>query len=148
MGTAIVVEVRDRAADERAATGIEVAIEAAFDHLRHVDGRFSTYRSDSEVSRFNRGEIDARLCSAELREVLAMCETARSTSDGYFDIRGHRSDGAIDPSGLVKGWAVEGASRILDAAGASNYTINAAGDLVCRLLLEKKKNTSKQDVRD
>lgn len=131
MGTAIVIEVRDSlAADNEGA--IEAAIEAAFDYLRSVDERFSTYKSSSEVSCLNRGEIDPRHCSADLGTVLEMCEQARVTSDGYFDIRAHRPDGEVDPSGLVKGWAVEGASRILDAAGARSYTINAAGDIFCR----------------
>ncbi len=131
MGTAIVIEVRDSLADDNAAA-IDTAIEAAFDHLRAVDERFSTYKSDSEVSRLNRGEIDERRCSAQLGTVLEMCEQARVMSDGYFDIRGHRPDGEVDPSGLVKGWSVEGAGHILDAAGASAYTINAAGDIFCR----------------
>ena len=51
-------------------------------------------------------------------------------SDGYFDIRAHRADGTLDPSGLVKGWAADGAARILSAAGVVDYCINAAGDIV------------------
>lgn len=130
MGTAIVIDVRDPETD---ADGWDAqagaAVEAAFDHFRDVDTRFSTYKPDSEISRLNRGELVEQKCSEQMRDVLRMCELARVTSDGYFDIRGHRSDGAIDPSGLVKGWSVEGAARILEAAGLRNYCINAAGDL-------------------
>ncbi len=129
MGTAIVVDVRD---GEAVPGSIARATQAAFEHFRLVDQRFSTYREDSEVSRLNRGELAAQETSAELREVLAMCEQARIASDGYFDIRAHRRDGQLDPSGLVKGWSVEGAARILRVAGAANFTINAAGDLVVR----------------
>jgi thiamine biosynthesis lipoprotein len=125
MGTAIVIEVSD--VDDR-----EAAVEAAFDHFREVDARFSTYKPDSEVSRLNRGEIREQDCSDQLRDVLDMCEVARQISDGYFDIRGHRRDGELDPSGLVKGWSVDGAARILDAAGIGNYSINAAGDVRVR----------------
>jgi len=134
MGTAIVIDVR--AAQDPAThfsaevhAAVEAAVDSAFAHFRAVDARFSTYKPDSEVSRLNRGELREQSISAELRDVLAMCESARQISDGYFDIRGHRGDGTIDPSGLVKGWSVEGAARILDAAGIDNYTINAAGDV-------------------
>jgi thiamine biosynthesis lipoprotein len=125
MGTAIVVDVRGDA-DQAA------AVEAAFAHLRDVDARFSTYKPDSEVSRLNRNELREEDCSDQLREVLGMCEIARQISDGYFDIRGHRRDSTLDPSGLVKGWSVDGAALILDAAGICNYSINAAGDVRVR----------------
>jgi FAD:protein FMN transferase len=129
MGTAIVIDVRAPGPD---ADVLERALEDAFAHLRDVDARFSTYRADSEVSRLNRGETDEQACAADLREALAMCEQARVASDGYFDVRRHRSDGGLDPSGLVKGWSVEGAARILEAAGVGNYCINAAGDILTR----------------
>ncbi len=129
MGTAIVIDVRGPMPEEDT---VERAMAAAFEHFRAVDARFSTYRDDSEVSRLNSGAIEWPSCSAELREVLAMCEKARVDSDGYFDIRRHRADGTLDPSGLVKGWSVEGAAGVLEGAGVRNYTINAAGDVVIR----------------
>jgi len=129
MGTAIVIDVREPAPDEHI---VDEALNAAFDYFRAVDERFSTFKPDSEVSRLNRGLLSETDVSHQLREVLDMCEQARQLSDGYFDIRGHRDDGQIDPSGLVKGWSVDGASRFLDAAGVVNYSINAAGDIVAR----------------
>ena len=129
MGTAIVIDVRGPGADDGV---LEGAVEAAFDHFRDVDARFSTYKADSEVSRLNRGELPERACSPAVRAVLDMCEEARVLSDSYFDIRAHRTDGMLDPSGLVKGWSVEGAARLLEAAGAGDYCINAAGDILLR----------------
>ena len=38
----------------------------------------------------------------------------------------------LDPSGYVKGWAVEEAAWRLDDAGARDYLINAGGDVVAR----------------
>ena len=52
-------------------------------------------------------------------------------TDGYFDA-GRVLDEGIDPSGLVKGWAVDRAGDVLDAAGARNYSLNAGGDLRLR----------------
>ena len=129
MGTAIVIDVREPApADEV----LDAAVTRAFDYLRAVDERFSTYKADSEVSRLNAGLVSEAYCSDELREVLELCERGRVLSEGYFDIRGHRDDGLIDPSGLVKGWSAEGAAALLDEAGVANYCINAAGDIVAR----------------
>ena len=125
MGTAIEIDVRDPAVDT-------AVLDAAFDHLRDVDARFSTFKSDSEISRLDRGDLQEADCSADAGLVLVMCEEARIVSDGYFDIRRHRSDGGLDPSGLVKGWSVEGACRILDAAGVEAYCINAGGDVFAR----------------
>jgi len=49
---------------------------------------------------------------------------------GYFDIR--RPDGRVDPSGLVKGWAIRNAARLIETAGFRNYCVEAGGDLQCR----------------
>lgn len=125
MGTAIGLDVRDT-------TVRPEALELAFDYLRGVDRQFSPYKPESEVSRLIRGELNETECSPELREVLELCETVRVVTEGYFDIRGHRQDGRPDPTGLVKGWSLENAGRILEANGAANYCINGGGDVVTR----------------
>jgi len=84
------------------------------------------------VSRFMRGDLGEADLSQDLRDVLGLCEGLRRITGGYFDIRGHRPDGLPDPTGLVKGWAVERAAGLLDAAGADNYAINAGGDVIVR----------------
>jgi len=42
------------------------------------------------------------------------------------------SSAGVDPSGIVKGWAVDRAGEVLDAAGARNYSLNAGGDIRLR----------------
>lgn len=125
MGTAIGIDLRDELVPE-------AAIDDAFASLRRADAQFSTYQPESEVSRLGRGELTLDACSLELRRVLALAEQLRFESGGHFDVRGHRADGGLDPSGVVKGWAVEEAAWILDAAGARNYAINAGGDVLVR----------------
>jgi thiamine biosynthesis lipoprotein len=125
MGTAISLDLRHPALPT-------AAVDAAFAHLRDVDARFSTYRADSEISRLGRGELTLEACSPDVREVLGRCEELRVLSRGAFDIRAHRVDGLLDPSGFVKGWAAERAGEILDAAGAQNYCLNAGGDVIAR----------------
>lgn len=100
--------------------------------LHDVDARFSTYEPDSEISRVMRGELSESEASPDVRHVLAACEHLATATDGAFDARRHRRDGRIDPSGYVKGWAIEEAAWQLDAAGARNYWINGGGDIVAR----------------
>ena len=66
-----------------------------------------------------------------MREVLDRCEELRAATDGYFDARVARH-GRLDPSGLVKGWAVERAGSIADDLGWRNYAISAGGDIRLR----------------
>lgn len=97
--------------------------------LRWVDEVFSTYKAQSFVSRLARGEIAESDCPAEVREVMAVGEAARIASDGAFDIYG---GGALDPSGVVKGWAVERAARFLRDVPGLDFCLSAGGDMVCQ----------------
>lgn len=97
-----------------------------FAWLDQVDERFSTYRPGSELSRLDRGELTAGDCSDQLRGVLAACERLWRATGGWFD---PYATGRLDPSGYVKGWAVQEASDRLRAAGAANHCLNAGGDV-------------------
>src|SRR4051794_8690071 len=105
------------------------AVDAAFDWLREVDATFSTYREDSDVRRLDRGELTLAECRPEVDEVLTRCMALERETRGYFSVR---PAGRLDPSGLVKGWAVDGAAARLAAAGAHNFCINAGGGIVAR----------------
>jgi thiamine biosynthesis lipoprotein len=101
-----------------------------FAYFDAIDRRFSVFRPDSEIIAFNRGRLARTEISAQLREVLALADQTRRRTHGYFDIC--RPDGLIDPSGIVKGWAIRNAARLIDAAGAKNYFIDAGGDIQSR----------------
>ena len=106
-----------------------VDVEPAFAWLRHVDATFSTYRDDSDVSRLARGELTIDECRPEVDEVLTRCLALERATGGFFSAR---PAGRLDPSGYVKGWAVQGAADRLAAAGATSFCINAGGDVVAR----------------
>jgi FAD:protein FMN transferase len=126
MGIPVGIDVRD---------AIEPgAIEAAFDHLRWVDATFSTYRPQSELNAAAQREAGGGTAapvghSPELRAVLGRCEELKRRTGGWFDVR---ATGRLDPSGFVKGWALEGAAAILLAAGARNMCLHAGGDVLVR----------------
>jgi thiamine biosynthesis lipoprotein len=108
------------------------ALEKAIAWLHEVDARFSPYRPDSEVSRLADGTLTERDAHPDTRAVLGMCEALCLDSGGAFDARKWSSDGRLDPSGLVKGWAVQRAADDLEAAGARDFAIDAGGDVVAR----------------
>jgi thiamine biosynthesis lipoprotein len=102
--------------------------------LTEVDRVFSTYRTDSFVSRLGRGEIRLEDCPPEVAEVLELGAAAERESDGAFSIRLPGSDGTpvLDPSGVVKGWAVERAAAPLRALADTDFCLSAGGDMTCR----------------
>jgi thiamine biosynthesis lipoprotein len=122
MGMGVVVDVRDRDVEES-------AVDDVFGWLRFVDDTFSTYKPESEICRLERGELSLADASPHVGEVLERCEELREETRGYFDAR---AAGNLDPSGLVKGWAVDRAAGLLADAGARNFALYAGGDVVVR----------------
>jgi thiamine biosynthesis lipoprotein len=104
------------------------AVDEAVRWLHWVDRTFSTYRADSAVSRLDTGELMLAECPPEVAFVLASCEAVAAASDGYFSVR---AAGALDPSGYVKGWAIERAAQMLTDAGSASHCVNGGGDVQC-----------------
>ncbi|MBB6408886.1 FAD:protein FMN transferase [Mesorhizobium sangaii] len=119
MGMPITIEVCGASNDE--------LIETVFDYFDHIDRRFSTYRADSEITAINRGDVPVVAWSGEMTEVFALAQQTKDETDGYFDIR--KPDGSLDPSGIVKGWAIRNAAAIVQRAGIRDFFIEAGGDV-------------------
>jgi thiamine biosynthesis lipoprotein len=119
MGTVFSIDVRDPG-DWTGAVADVVA------WLRHVDRVFSTYHPDSDISRLQRRELRLADADPDVAVVLGLCAELETATGGYFSARRH---GRIDPTGLVKGWAVEHASRRLRGHGCANHAVNGGGDL-------------------
>jgi thiamine biosynthesis lipoprotein len=130
MGMPITLALRGRHTADAAARDAWAEVLA---DLREVDRVFSTYRDDSFVSRLGRGEISVAGCPPEVAEVLELGMLARVQSNGAFDVRRRTSDGdvVLDPSGVVKGWAVQRAAAWLHALEDTDFCLSAGGDLVC-----------------
>ncbi|GGK38994.1 FAD:protein FMN transferase [Pilimelia terevasa] len=125
MGTAVSIELADPLP---AATKVGM-IDQTVAWLHEVDRRFSTYKPHSEIRRLGRGDLTVAECSSDVREVLATCAELWRETDGFFDAY---ATGQLDPSGFVKGWSVEVASRWLAANGSSHHCLNAGGDIRAR----------------
>jgi thiamine biosynthesis lipoprotein len=102
------------------------AIARACRWLHWVDDTFSTYKTDSEISRFDRGELSIDRCHPQVQEILSLCGTLRTTTNGYFDAW---AGGRLDPSGVVKGWSIERASGLLCELGWPDHCIDGGGDV-------------------
>jgi len=96
--------------------------------LHWVDRTFSPYLPDSDVSRLGAGEVSLAQCAPELTEVLDACAAVSTLSDGYFTTT---PGGRFDPSGYVKGWAIERAAAMITAAGSAEHSVNGGGDVQC-----------------
>jgi FAD:protein FMN transferase len=133
MGMPISLALRGRHTDDDAA---RAAWAETMRVLRDVDRVFSTYRPESFISRLGRGEIGLEDCPPELAEVVELGAAAERESGGAFSIRLPGPDGTLllDPSGVVKGWAVERATAPLRALPDTDFCLSAGGDMTCRTL--------------
>jgi len=129
-GTVITIDVRPRVEPGE--------LDRVFSWFHRVDDLFSTWRHDSEISRLGRHDLHLRDASPEVRAVLELCDEITADSRGAFDVRfgadprvvPREGLGLIDPSGLVKGWALQQAAGMLRRAGMANFSINAGGDVI------------------
>ncbi len=97
-----------------------------FDYFREIDERFSSYKKNSEVTAINDGRLKIKNASRDMKLILKLAEETRKETGGYFDVY---HNNYLDPSGIVKGWAIYEASKILDKKGTKKYYINAGGDI-------------------
>jgi len=107
---------------------VSTALDEACAELHRLDDRFSPWKSNSELSRWRRGEVTE--LSSLMDEVFELCSHALTVSRGFFDP--WAMPGGFDPTGLVKGWAAERALSVLAQLGIGAALINAGGD-VCVL---------------
>lgn len=120
MGMPIAVEVVDSMVTSN-------DLERVFAYFAAIDDTFSTYKETSEISRINRGELSLQDASEQVQTVLNLSEQTKHETYGYFDIQ--RDGRSIDPSGMVKGWAIQQAADILRRRGFRHFYIDAGGDI-------------------
>ncbi|MEP7203856.1 MAG: FAD:protein FMN transferase [Ilumatobacteraceae bacterium] len=127
MGMAISIDIREPLPPPEALTEV-------ITWLHHVDDTFSTYQEHTEITRFGRGQLFVTELSTEVQDMLLRCVELTDITNGSFDAYAVPAPNGtnLDPSGYVKGWAIERAATMLEAAGARNLCINAGGDIALR----------------
>jgi len=143
MGLPISVLARGEGAESEQA---DAAVRQVFAELIEVDRVFSPYKVDSAVSLLARGEVGWDGVPPVVRDVAARCAAARELTDGLFDAT--VPGGTWDPSGLVKGWAVERAGEWLRKIGDVDWCLNAGGDVLVLCPSNEPFTVGIQDPRD
>lgn len=115
---------------------IAAAADNVFATLRKIDDLFSMWRADSELRLLQVGDIAAGDCHPWQGEILELALEAEEVTDGLFTAwHGGRGSGgghaAYDPTGIVKGWAVEKAAEMMRVVPGIAFCLSAGGDLVC-----------------
>ena len=135
-------------------TGMSLDIPAAkngqifaevFGLLRQIDAQFSPYKTDSELSRFQRGEIPFKGLSSDMKKVMAACKKYEILTGGYFSAY---FAGKFDPTGYVKGWAIAEAGKLIEKQGYKTYCIGIGGDILARSGGSKEWQIGIQDPKD
>jgi len=120
MGMPIEMDISDRSASPK-------DMEEIFSYFDYVEKKFSVFKKDSEISLVNAGKILKDDMSGDMREVFDLAEKTKEETGGYFNIVAN--DGKYNPSGIVKGWAIHNASKLLIEKGFRNFYVNAGGDI-------------------
>ncbi len=121
MGMPVTVEVKGKW-QELKEKQVNKDIEKVFDYFESVDEKYSPFKETSEVGKLNRGEE----VSKEMTQILRLAQDLKKETNGYFDIK--KPNGKIDPSGIVKGWAIKNAADILRKKGYKKFNVDAGGD--------------------
>lgn len=119
MGMPVKINIVDKKATEE-------DIAEIFSYFHFIDSKFSTYKNNSEITRINTGHINQANYSDDMKTVLKLSELTKSETYGYFDIQ---INDHIDPSGLVKGYAIWEAAKKLLGKGFENFFVEIGGDI-------------------
>jgi thiamine biosynthesis lipoprotein len=117
----------------------EKLFEMVFTRLQQIDTTFSTYKPDSMLNQFLDGK---KALSSEMQQVKNACAAYEHLTGGYFSAH---YNGSFDPTGYVKGWAIQEARDTLKASHVTTFLINAAGDIMAASDGKKLWNISLQD---
>ena len=132
MSLPISVHLRGPAAES---AEVSALVAEAFAELRADEDMFSIWRPDSPASRVRDGRDTIADAPSRLRHVAALCELAAHRTGGAFSGWLPDASGVLrfNPTGVVKGWAVQQASeRLADRLrrfGAHDLMVNAGGDI-------------------
>lgn len=102
--------------------------EETFRFFKYVDQKYSPFIASSDVSKINRKELAESDYDLELQEILRYAEKTKHETYGFFEVW---LKGIFDPSGIVKGWAIQKASELM-AKEIDNFYIDAGGDIQAR----------------
>lgn len=122
MGMTAIIEIAEETVNER-------DIDKVFEYFNYIDAKFSPYKNTSELEKINNGKITKDNYSKDMNKILKLSNMTKNETNGFFNIE---INGKIDPSGIVKGYAIHEASKMLQQMKYKNFSVEIAGDIqVC-----------------
>lgn len=117
--------------DDIVLTQLKMATKKIDEKLAQIDRDFSPFRFDSLVSRYQRGDNSPLLDSSEFQSVYGQTVLAEQMTDEIFT---PYFAGRYDPTGLVKGWAIEQIfdeflMPLLEDSKIAGVSLNGGGDI-------------------
>jgi thiamine biosynthesis lipoprotein len=106
---------------------VRAGLHAACRRLHELDALFSTWDPHSPMSKLRSGGMRLGEAAIEIALVIEWCRRGRDLSGGWFDP--WAMPGGFDPTGRVKGWAVEQALECVQSAGVEAAMVNGGGDI-------------------
>lgn len=119
MGMPVIIEVSAQNVHEE-------DFEEVLSYFQDIDERFSPYKDTSEVMGINASSIHPDQYSNQMREILQLSEDTKKETNGFFDVY---HNGSFDPSGIVKGYAISRAAKMLSKKGFNDFYVSIAGDI-------------------
>jgi len=120
MGMPVIIDIKDNSASRE-------IIGRVFDYFVYVDEKFSTFKETSEITKINKGLLKPENYSQDMKLIFDLSEITKLETQGFFDIVNR--EGKFDPSGIVKGWAIFEANKILVKEGMKHFYVEAGGDI-------------------
>ena len=112
---------------QQGAPGPVEQVRAWFDE---VEAALSPFRADSDLCRWRSGRAALEECSPLLAEIVSdVVQLQRFTEGGFHP---YDRSGRYDPTGYVKGWAIQRGMDLLRARGLDAVCLGIGGDIqVC-----------------
>lgn len=104
----------------------KVDIDEVYSYFKYIDKKFSTYKTESEITAINDGKLMIDNSSEDMKLIFELAEKTKQETNGFFDIK---QNNRYDPSGIVKGWAIWSAAKLLKKKGFRNFYIDGGGDI-------------------
>jgi thiamine biosynthesis lipoprotein len=115
---------------ERDETSLLYVINDIFHLIGVLERKGNCFDPDSELSKYNAGELKQDQLDDELRHILSLCEKWKQATNGLFDAA---VEGKYNLSGFLKGYCLDRIHSLLATEGIADALINMGNSSVMAL---------------
>lgn len=103
-------------------------INEGFKIFESLDNKLSTYKPNSEVSRYNNDKTTP--LTEETLWLIQKSNDIKKLTNDYFNIN-YKGGHIVDFGGIAKGYAVDKVAKLWQSRGINSGSISASGDIRC-----------------